>query len=159
VHEFIQEVSVPGKDSQRFLETALEKGVKLVRTKAVPGISANGSGVRIEFQANGKSESDEVDMAVLAPAIEPGSGAAALAELLGIETDGFGFFRTAGSEPATATRPGVFIAGCNSGPKDMQTVVIQAEAAAAGVLKMNHKDTETGPGEETQERPAGSGDG
>jgi heterodisulfide reductase subunit A len=140
VHEFIQEVSVPGKDSQRFLETALEKGVKLVRTAATPKVSANGSGVRVEFQANGQSGSVEVDMAVLAPAIEPDSGAAALAELLGIETDSFGFFRTAGREPAAATRPGVFIAGCNSGPKDMQTVVIQAEATAAGVLKMNHGD-------------------
>ncbi len=142
VHEFIQEASVPGKASQRFFDAALQEGVKLVRTAAVPAVSANGSGVRIEYQANGKSASVDVDMAVLASAIEPDPGAAALAKMLGLEMDSFGFFRTAEHEPAAATRPGVFIAGCNGGPKDMQTVVIQADAAAGGVLGLTGSASE-----------------
>ncbi len=136
VYEFVRETSVPGKDSQRFVEAALQMGIKLVRTTAAPKVSANGAGVKVEYQANGKSESVDVDMAVLASAIEPDPGAADLAKLLGIEMDSFGFFRIAEHEPASATRPGVFIAGCNGGPKDMQTVVIQAQAAAAGVLSL-----------------------
>jgi heterodisulfide reductase subunit A len=136
VYEFARETSVPGKDSQRFMEAALQMGIKLVRTTAALKVSANGAGVKIEYQANGKSGSVDVDMAVLASAIEPDPGAADLAKLLGIETDSFGFFRIAEREPASATRPGVFIAGCNGGPKDMQTVVIQAQAAAAGVLRL-----------------------
>ena len=142
VHEFVQEASVPGKTSQQFFDTAVKKGVKLVRTATTPLVSASGPKVRVEFQANGNKGSVEVDMAVLAPAIEPDPGAVVLAELLGIETDSFGFFRTVEAEPAATTRAGVFIAGCNCGPKDMQTVVVQAQAAAAGVLQMNHRDTE-----------------
>jgi len=136
VYEFVREESLPGKEAQRFVEATLEKGVKLVRTAALPKVSGNGAGVKVEYRANGKSESVNVEMAVLASTIEPADGAADLAGLLGIETDRFGFFRTDGTEPASATRAGVFIAGCGTGPKDMPTVVLQAQAAAAGVLKL-----------------------
>jgi heterodisulfide reductase subunit A len=134
VHEFVQEVSVPGRGSQRFFESAVQEGAKLVRVAAVPAVSANGSGLKVDYRANGTSGSVDVDMAVFATAIEPAPGASALAELLGVETDGFGFFRITEHDPAATTRPGVFIAGCNGGPKDMPATVIQAQAAAGGVL-------------------------
>ncbi len=134
VHEFFRELSTPGKAGQKFLDEAKKKGTRLVRTRGVE-LSGNGKGVRIAYQ-DGEAEKStvDVDMVVLAPCIEPNSGADALAKLLGIERDDFGFYKTAGFDPVATNRAGVFVAGCNEGPKSMQDVVAQAEAAVAAVL-------------------------
>lgn len=136
VHEFVREVSVPGKQSERFFEATRSAGAGIIRA-SVLRVEDNGDhGARIRYVEGGSEKSAEVDMAVLAQPMVPADGTAELAGLLGIETDEFGFFRTEGTEPAATTRPGVFVAGCAEGPKDMQSVVVQAEAAAAGVLMM-----------------------
>ena len=134
VHEFFQELSIPGKASEHFLNEAKEKGVKLVRTRKVE-LSGNGKGVKIAYQ-NGEAEKGtvDVDMVVLAPCIQPNSGAEELAKLLGLELDDHGFFKTLELDPVATKRPGILVAGCNAGPKSMSDVVAQAEAAVAGVL-------------------------
>ena len=135
VIEFFQELSIPGKESENFLEETRKLGVELVRTGELK-LSGNGAGVKIDYRQGEEARSVDVDMAVLALPIEPDPDAAALAEMLGVERDDFGFFRTVDEEPAATTRKGVFVAGCGEGPKDMQSVVAQAEAAAAGVLRL-----------------------
>ncbi|MDQ7778183.1 MAG: NAD(P)-binding protein [Planctomycetota bacterium] len=73
----------------------------------------------------------KVDMVVLANAVVPAPGTKQLAKILGIELDKFGFLAADCFSPTDSTRPGVFIAGCVAGPRDIAESVAHASAAAA----------------------------
>ena len=73
------------------------------------------------------------DMVVLSVAAAPNDGAARLAEILGIDTDLYGFI--ARRDPAVSavesTREGVFVCGSAVGPQVIPDCVAQASAVAA----------------------------
>jgi len=75
-------------------------------------------------------KSEAFDMVILATACAPSRGIAELAEVLGIELDEFGFFKTDGSQPMDTTRPGIFTCGCAHSPMDIPESVAQASGAA-----------------------------
>lgn len=72
-----------------------------------------------------------VDLVILATACEASEGAGEFAQILGIEQDASGFFKTSDREPLDTTRPGIFTCGCAQGPKDIPESVAQASSAAA----------------------------
>jgi len=78
----------------------------------------------------------EADLVVLATAIVPRSDTEQLAALLGLERSPDGFFREAHPKlrPVESNRPGIFLAGCCQGPKDIPDTVAQAKAAAASAM-------------------------
>ncbi|MDA3837580.1 MAG: FAD-dependent oxidoreductase [Candidatus Delongbacteria bacterium] len=83
-----------------------------------------------------KEDSLTVDMVVLASALVPPKNIEELTNILDIERDEFGFIAV---EPhkigsVETSRAGIFVAGCAEGPKDIQSSVLQAEAAVAGIL-------------------------
>jgi len=78
-----------------------------------------------------KVASREFDLVILATACAPGHGVGRLAEILGIELNRFGFFKTGTSQPLDTTRPGIFACGCAHGPMDIPESVAQASGAAA----------------------------
>ncbi|KPJ49928.1 FAD-binding protein [candidate division TA06 bacterium DG_26] len=132
VYQFYRELSIPGKGNQKFHKKVKEKGVASIRVKEIE-VTQNGSssGLKIVYQNEmARKESIDVDMVVLAPPVEPDPETNKLAKLLNVELDDFGFFKSAGFNPAETTRPGIFVAGCAEGPKYMQDVVAQAEVAA-----------------------------
>jgi heterodisulfide reductase subunit A len=73
----------------------------------------------------------EFDLVILATACVPSKGAPELAELLGIELNEFGFFKTDKANPVDTTRPGIYVCGCAHGPMDIPESVAQASGAAA----------------------------
>ena len=76
-------------------------------------------------------EHETFDMVVLATACVPSASTAKLAELMGLELDENGFFKTDAVIPLDTTRPGVFVCGCAQGPMDIPESVAQASSAAA----------------------------
>ncbi len=66
--------------------------------------------------------------------MERPAGAEALATATGIELDEYGFCQTNPFHPVETTRPGVFVCGAFSEPKDIPDSVIQAGGAAAAAL-------------------------
>ncbi|MHC4253927.1 MAG: CoB--CoM heterodisulfide reductase iron-sulfur subunit A family protein, partial [Planctomycetota bacterium] len=60
-------------------------------------------------------------------------GAEELAEAAGIELEGHGFCVTGEFSPVETSRPGVYVCGAFSGPKDIPETVAQASAAASKV--------------------------
>ena len=96
-----------------------------------------GNGISVRYiDANRKSVDLPVDMVVLSPAIKPPEDAANLSKILGISLDEFGFLMEAdenGSSVVTS-KPGIFIAGCSQGPKNIQESVSQANAAVGKIL-------------------------
>lgn len=71
------------------------------------------------------------DMVVLATACVPTAGTAKMAELLGVELDENGFFKTLPLAPLNTTKAGIFVCGCAQAPMDIPESVAQASSAAA----------------------------
>ena len=63
----------------------------------------------------------------------PSEGTGGLAEILGVDVarDGFMESRDASAYPLETSRPGIYLAGCASGPKDITDSVAEASGAAA----------------------------
>ncbi len=81
----------------------------------------------------GKIERVPVDMVVLSSALVPSEGTAELARVLGIEVDADGYLKSKDpcGYPLESTRPGIYLAGCATGPKDITDSVAEASGAAA----------------------------
>jgi heterodisulfide reductase subunit A len=73
------------------------------------------------------------DLVVLSVAAAPNDGAVALAEILGIETDEYGFIarRDRAVSAVESTREGIFVCGSAVGPQVIPDCVAQASAVAA----------------------------
>ena len=82
-------------------------------------------------------------MVILATACRPGKGNQRLGEILGIEIDEFGFFKSSDTQPLDTTRPGIFVCGCAHSPMDIPESVAQASSAAARAVET--LTTLTGP--------------
>jgi heterodisulfide reductase subunit A2 len=81
------------------------------------------------------------DVAVLSIGLEPDQGAEVIGTLLGLARRPDKFFEIAHPKmrPVEAHIDGVFIAGCASGPKEIQTSIAQGGAAAAKAIKLLQK--------------------
>jgi heterodisulfide reductase subunit A len=79
-----------------------------------------------------------VDMVILNVAIEPRKDSREVAKIFGIETDDNGFFQEKHYKMDTigTIAEGIFVAGCNQGPKDIPDTVSQAIGAAAKAIAL-----------------------
>ncbi len=79
-----------------------------------------------------------VGLVVLAQALLPSRGNAALAEIVGVPLDEYGFFQMADKllRPVDTVKPGVFACGFCQSPQDIPDSVTQASGAAARVAEV-----------------------
>lgn len=84
----------------------------------------------------GELHEDCFNMVVLAVGSEPPPKAVTLAQDLGIELNEYGFCLTDKFEPVDTSRPGVFVAGAFSQPKEIAETVIDASGAAARAMRL-----------------------
>jgi heterodisulfide reductase subunit A2 len=78
------------------------------------------------------------DLVVISPAMIPSGGTRELAEMLGLSVDQFGWWveQDGNLAPLETSRPGIFLAGCGIGPKDIPEAVSQGSGAAGKVLSL-----------------------
>jgi heterodisulfide reductase subunit A len=128
-----------GKGFDGFYERARdEEGVDFRRSRpAEVDVSGDSPRVVYENTRTGEFVEEEHDMVVLAPAIIPSDGTPELAATLDVEVDDDGFFATTedGGDMVETTRPGVYAAGCATGPKDIPDSVAEASGAASRALE------------------------
>jgi len=75
-----------------------------------------------------------MDLVVLSVGMEPSAGTRAIAQLMGIQQNKYGFIEAGGAsglDPVATTRAGIFVAGAASGPADLDDSISQAGLAAA----------------------------
>jgi len=146
------DVRAYGKGFDAFWERTEQEGAKFVRGKPA-SIVPDGRklAVRYENTGTGRIESKRVDMVVLATAARPPEGLAQLGQTLGLETAEDGFLRAEETHAGLvgSTRPGIYLAGCAGGPKDIPDTVAEASAAAAAALV--HLDQRSWPEPEAAE--------
>jgi len=79
---------------------------------------------------------DTYDMVVLCSDVHPPEGLANLAQTAGIELADNGYLAIAGTNGTgvATSQPGIFVAGCASGPKTIKASITDAQAAASAAL-------------------------
>jgi len=139
IAQLYSDLCIPGRIYQRFYEEVKESGVDFIRA-TVSEVTQQGAGVAIKYKTENSEENTlNVDMLILAPAIEPGVGSARLAEILGIPQDEHGFFseKDPDLDSVDTSREGIFIAGCAQSPKDVPDTVAEAEATVGKILSLS----------------------
>ncbi len=131
---FYMDMRTYGKDFERYYERARnEMGVRFVRSRIHSVRQAGpGSGdLQIDYlDDSGAMQSEVFDLVVLSQGLESAEGAEKLAERLGIDFNPGGFTQTSCLAPVDTSRPGIFVCGFSSGPKDIPSSVIEASAAS-----------------------------
>ncbi len=132
---FFNDIRVVGKNQEEFIERAkVEYG--LVYYRGIPGdIRENPENHNLYVKhANldtGEVEVSEFDLVVLANAVIPRKDSEHLADILGIERNELGFFKTGDStEDLRSTREGIYVTGSCQSPDDIANSVAKAGGAA-----------------------------
>lgn len=140
VYVFYLDIRSAGKQYEEFVQRATEEDRALYLRGKVSRIFQDGDKVMVWGVDTLSDRQIEIaaDMVVLATAMVPANGAKALAQMLGLNTDEYGFFTEieANMRPVETVRPGIFLAGACVGPKDIPETVSQASAAAARVISL-----------------------
>lgn len=136
VFVFYMDVRTAGKGYEEFYQRAVREGAVYVRGR-VSKIYRDGGRLVVKGADTllGRPVEVDADLVVLATAVEPARGAAAVARLLGVNADKDGFFQEAHPKlrPVETHTGGVFLAGACQASKDIPDTVAQAGGAAAKV--------------------------
>jgi heterodisulfide reductase subunit A len=139
ISELYSDLCVPGRVYQKFYEEVKESGVDFIRA-TVNEVTQKGTGLAIKYtMEDGGEHALNVDMLILAPAIEPAVGSDRLANVLAISRDEQGFFseREPDVDSIDTSREGIFVAGCAQSPKDVPDTVAEAEATVGRILSLS----------------------
>ena len=137
---FYSDLCLPGKEAQGFFNrTVRDANIQWMRMKDSASIEVTQEDEKtvIRFtDLQGKSQAVMADMVVLAPAMEGARDAETVAKLFDISQGKGGFFAEESPTlaPVSTAMEGIFIAGCAQGPKDIQSSVVQGQAAAGRIL-------------------------
>ncbi len=131
---FGMDIRAVGKGFEEYrIRGAKEAGIQYIRSR-VAEITEERDATPVvwyEDTQEGGVRQLPVDLVILATACEPSRGTQRLAEILGMEVNEFGFFKSSPMQPLDTTRPGIFVCGCAQGPMDIPESVAQASSAAA----------------------------
>lgn len=135
---FYIDIRALGKGYEEFIRSAMEEyNVRYVRGR-VAKVLPEGEKllVRAEDSLIGNPIEVEADLVVLAAAMEPPKGSRELAEILGIETDEYGFFQEieANVRPCHSSKPGIFLAGSCTQPMEIASAVAMGGLAATEAM-------------------------
>ncbi|MCJ7737098.1 MAG: FAD-dependent oxidoreductase, partial [Anaerolineae bacterium] len=85
---------------------------------------------------SGQYTESSFDMVVLSVGALPPKGACELSELLGIELNTYGFCATDKFAPLETSRPGIYVCGMFSSPKEISETILDATGAAGDVMRL-----------------------
>ncbi len=135
IYMHVIDVRAPGKDFEEYYTKAREMGINVVRGKVggiqdLPGARLKVRGFDSDLGSNIEVDAD---MVVLATAMELPPETRKLAQTMGLNFCGSGFFKELHPKlkPVETAVEGIYLAGACQGPKDIPDTVAQAKGAAA----------------------------
>ncbi|MFC2005925.1 CoB--CoM heterodisulfide reductase iron-sulfur subunit A family protein [Chloroflexota bacterium] len=134
VSVFYIDIRAAGRGYEELYWRAQDSGVDFIKGKVAEIRQSNGSVmVRAEDLLLAQIIEQEFDLVALAVPMVPAIGADELADKLELPLadDGFVEVKQRQLEPLNTQLPGIFVAGCASGPKDIRDSVADALGAAA----------------------------
>jgi len=135
---FFMDVRSYGKEFDAYYSRAEEEyGVRFVRSRVshleeVPG----SSNLIVRYVSDDGPVGEEFDLVVLSVGMKPPLHAERLAKALDIELNRYSFCSTQTFSPLETSKPGIFVCGAFSSPKNIQESVAQASGAAAKVASL-----------------------
>lgn len=140
------DIRAPGKGFEEFYNRVQNEGVQFIRGKVADITPAAGQGaaaedglvMQVDDTLLGAIRNINVDMVILAVALEPQADAGEVRRTLGISCSADGFFLEKHPKlaPVNTANDGVLLAGACQGAKDIPDTVAQADAAAAKALTL-----------------------
>ncbi len=133
---FYIDIRTFGKDFERYYNKAKDDlGVRFVKSRIthVEPMGENGKHLIRYVDPAGRAQAEEFDIVVLSVGLEARDQAISLAKNLDIDLNHYQFAGTGGFDPVQSSRPGIYVCGAFTEPKDIPTSVIDASAAAGNV--------------------------
>jgi heterodisulfide reductase subunit A len=129
---FFMDMRVFGKGYHRYYEEAKSMGITFVRSRVADIEKEVNGNLRVNYvDETDEPKHETFDIVVLATGQRPPKKAKELGGILGIELDRFGFCKPTNGTAVETSKPGVFVCGSFSGPKDIPDTITEASAAAA----------------------------
>ena len=130
---FYNDIRAYGKGYEEYYERARNLGVRFVR--GFPGEVLESNDclmMTAENTETGEVETFHPDLVVLSVGLEPAGGADEVARMLGLPRDDSGFFGVADQKtgPVLTVKPGIYVAGTATAPRDIPDSVAMGGAAA-----------------------------
>ncbi len=145
---FLMDERAFNKEYSKYSATAREKhGIEYQRCR-VSAIQEDPETKELILRfadASGNVKEERFELVVLATGLQPPGTARHLSEVLDIELNPHGFCQTDKFAPLQTTRPGVFVCGAFSSPKEIVETVIDASGAAAEVMRFLNDRLHTYP--------------
>jgi len=137
---FFMDMRAFGKDFDKYIDRAEEENnVRFIRSR-ISNIDEDPRthNLIIKFEnEKGVLSSEEFDLVVLSVGLSPPDDSVNLADKFGISLNKYNFVKTSTFRPLETNKPGIYVAGAFSGPKDIPETVAQASgvsAMASGLL-------------------------
>ena len=132
IHIFVMDLRTFGKGFEEYANRAKEEyGVKFHYARVSVVLPKKNGNLILKYEKDGRSYEEEFDLVVLSVGFEPPEDMVRYAEILGIDLNEYGFVETDTFNPVSTSRPGIYVAGVVSEPKDIPESVAQASGAAA----------------------------
>ncbi|MBN1137997.1 MAG: CoB--CoM heterodisulfide reductase iron-sulfur subunit A family protein [Anaerolineae bacterium] len=140
VYVFYIDIRSAGKRYEEFIQRAMEEDRVLYVRGKPSKVFRDGDKVIVwgVDTLTGLPVEVAADLVVISPAMVPSEGTRELAGMLGLEVDQFGWWveQDGNLSPLDTGRPGIFLAGAGSGPKDIPESVAQGSGAAGKALSL-----------------------
>lgn len=135
---FYMDMRTYGKEFEKYYERSKKQyGVNFVRSRVYGLDPGDNDNVKIRYALeDGSVISEEYDLVVLSVGLEPNPTAVELAKQLGVELNQYNFAAVPALTGVATNRPGIYVAGAFSGPRDIPETVMQASAAAGEIQKL-----------------------
>ncbi len=130
---FFMDIRTPGKDFERFYDSAREKhGIRFIRSRVHSVDPVLGTDdLEIRYMTEGGELISEIfDMVVLSIGMETSAEVIRLAKKMRINLTDGNFCQTTSFEPVATSRKGIYVCGAFQGPKDIPQSVVDSSAAA-----------------------------
>ncbi len=129
---FFMDMRTYGKDFEKYYNRAKNVGMRFIRCRVHSVEENEDKTLKIRYvDEQGNIQYENFDMVVLSVGFEPSETAIDAANKMGIELDQYKFAKTSAFTPVATSKPGIYVAGCFQGPKDIPYSVMEASAASA----------------------------
>jgi len=142
---FFMDVRAYGKEFDAYYNRAEEEyGVRFVRSR-VPRIdeAPESQNLLVRYVEDGNLKAEEFNLVVLSVGMRPPKHAEELAKTLDIKLNKYNFCYSETFSPLETSRPGIYVCGAFSSPKDIPESVAQASGAAVKAASLISSERET----------------
>jgi len=130
---FGMDIRAYGKNFDKFIERAqTEHGTRFIRARiSSVDIDPRNDNLILHYEEDGHIRKEEFELLILSVGLKASPYLRRLAAQLNVRLDDLGFVHTTPFSPVATSRPGIFVCGSISGPKDIPESVIEASGAAS----------------------------